>query len=141
MSDIAKRVKEIVAEQLGVEAAQVVPEASFMDDLGADSLDTVELVMALEEEFGIEIPDDGLLDDVPAGPYFEIPGQAMDIDEAHVVVAVRRGESPAPAAGLAGKQHRDLVCVLDFTKLDQYLCPHGNRYRVDFVKPFHTNSP
>ena len=58
MSDIAKRVKEIVAEQLGVEEAQVVPEASFMDDLGADSLDTVELVMALEEEFDIEIPDE-----------------------------------------------------------------------------------
>ena len=58
MSDIAKRVKEIVAEQLGVEEALVVPEASFMDDLGADSLDTVELVMAFEEEFGIEIPDD-----------------------------------------------------------------------------------
>ncbi|MBI2354828.1 MAG: acyl carrier protein [Deltaproteobacteria bacterium] len=58
MSDIAKRVKEIIAEQLGVEESQVVPEASFMDDLGADSLDTVELVMALEEEFDIEIPDE-----------------------------------------------------------------------------------
>jgi acyl carrier protein len=58
MSDIAKRVKEIVAEQLGVEEVQVVPEAAFMDDLGADSLDTVELVMALEEEFDIEIPDE-----------------------------------------------------------------------------------
>jgi len=58
MSDIAKRVKEIVAEQLGVEETLVVPEASFMDDLGADSLDTVELVMALEEEFDIEIPDE-----------------------------------------------------------------------------------
>jgi acyl carrier protein len=58
MSDIAKRVKEIVAEQLGVEEVLVVPEASFMDDLGADSLDTVELVMALEEEFDIEIPDE-----------------------------------------------------------------------------------
>ena len=58
MSDIAKRVKEIVAEQLGVDEALVVPEASFMDDLGADSLDTVELVMALEEEFDIEIPDE-----------------------------------------------------------------------------------
>ena len=58
MSDIVKRVKEIVAEQLGVEESQVVPEASFMDDLGADSLDTVELVMALEEEFDIEIPDE-----------------------------------------------------------------------------------
>ncbi len=58
MSEIAKRVKEIVAEQLGVEEVQVVPEASFMEDLGADSLDTVELVMALEEEFDIEIPDE-----------------------------------------------------------------------------------
>ena len=58
MSYIAKRVKEIVAEQLGVEESLVVPESSFMDDLGADSLDTVELVMALEEEFDIEIPDE-----------------------------------------------------------------------------------
>ena len=58
MSDIAKRVKEIVAEQLGVEEGQVLTESSFMDDLGADSLDTVELVMALEEEFDIEIPDE-----------------------------------------------------------------------------------
>ena len=58
MSDIAERVKKIVVEHLGVEEAKVVPEASFIDDLGADSLDTVELVMAFEEEFGIEIPDD-----------------------------------------------------------------------------------
>ena len=58
MSDIGKRVKEIIAEQLGVEESTVVPGASFMDDLGADSLDTVELVMALEEEFDIEIPDE-----------------------------------------------------------------------------------
>ena len=58
MSDIAKRVKKIVVEHLGVEEAKVVAEASFIDDLGADSLDTVELVMAFEEEFGIEIPDD-----------------------------------------------------------------------------------
>lgn len=52
------RLIEIVAEQLQIDAEQVVPEASFMDDLGADSLDTVELIMALEEELGIEIPDD-----------------------------------------------------------------------------------
>lgn len=52
------RVKEIIVEQLGVEADQVTPDASFVDDLGADSLDTVELVMALEEEFDIEIPDE-----------------------------------------------------------------------------------
>ena len=52
------RLVEIVAEQLQIDAEQVIPEASFMDDLGADSLDTVELIMALEEELGIEIPDD-----------------------------------------------------------------------------------
>ena len=58
MSDIAERVKKITVEHLDVEAAKVVPEASFIDDLGADSLDIVELVMAFEEEFDIEIPDD-----------------------------------------------------------------------------------
>ena len=58
MSDIAERVKKIVVEHLGVEEAKVTEDASFIDDLGADSLDTVELVMAFEEEFGIEIPDD-----------------------------------------------------------------------------------
>jgi len=58
MSSIEKRIKEIVAEQLGVDEAQVTNESSFMDDLGADSLDTVELVMALEEEFEIEISDE-----------------------------------------------------------------------------------
>lgn len=58
MASIEKRIKEIVAEQLGVDEAQVTNESSFMDDLGADSLDTVELVMAFEEEFGIEIPDE-----------------------------------------------------------------------------------
>ena len=58
MSDIAERVKKIVIDHLGVDADKVVEGASFIDDLGADSLDTVELVMAFEEEFGIEIPDD-----------------------------------------------------------------------------------
>lgn len=58
MSTITERVKKIIVEQLGVNEAQVTPEASFVDDLGADSLDTVELVMALEEEFDIEIPDE-----------------------------------------------------------------------------------
>ena len=52
------RVKEIIVEQLGVSADQVKPEARFIDDLGADSLDTVELIMALEEEFNVEIPDE-----------------------------------------------------------------------------------
>jgi len=58
MSDIGERVKKIVVEHLGVEPDKVVEGASFIDDLGADSLDTVELVMAFEEEFGCEIPDD-----------------------------------------------------------------------------------
>jgi acyl carrier protein len=58
MSDINEKVKEIIVNELGVEAEKVTPEASFVDDLGADSLDTVELVMAFEEEFGIEIPDE-----------------------------------------------------------------------------------
>ena len=58
MSDVADRVKKIVLEHLGVDEAKVAENASFIDDLGADSLDTVELVMAFEEEFGCEIPDD-----------------------------------------------------------------------------------
>ena len=58
MSDTAYRVKKIVVEHLGVEADKVTEDASFIDDLGADSLDIVELVMAFEEEFGVEIPDD-----------------------------------------------------------------------------------
>jgi acyl carrier protein len=58
MSDIAERVKKIVIEHLNVDAEKVTDNASFIEDLGADSLDTVELVMAFEEEFGIEIPDD-----------------------------------------------------------------------------------
>ncbi|MFL2661308.1 MAG: acyl carrier protein [Alphaproteobacteria bacterium] len=58
MSDIADKVKKIVVEHLGVEKDKVIESASFVDDLGADSLDTVELVMAFEEEFNVEIPDD-----------------------------------------------------------------------------------
>ena len=58
MATVDERVKKIIGEQLGVEEDEVTPEASFVEDLGADSLDTVELVMALEEEFGIEIPDE-----------------------------------------------------------------------------------
>jgi acyl carrier protein len=58
MADVAEKVKEIIVEQLGVTPEQVTPEASFIEDLGADSLDTVELVMALEEEFDIQIPDE-----------------------------------------------------------------------------------
>jgi acyl carrier protein len=58
MSDIESRVKEIIVNEPGVEAEKVTTEASFVEDLGADSLDTVELVMAFEEEFGVDIPDE-----------------------------------------------------------------------------------
>jgi acyl carrier protein len=58
MAEVGQKVKAIIAEQLGVKIEEVTDTASFVDDLGADSLDTVELVMALEEEFGIEIPDE-----------------------------------------------------------------------------------
>ena len=58
MAEVAQKVKSIITEQLGVKIEEVTESASFVDDLGADSLDTVELVMALEEEFGIEIPDE-----------------------------------------------------------------------------------
>ena len=58
MASVEERVKQIIVEQLGVDEGEVTPSASFVDDLGADSLDTVELVMAFEEEFGCEIPDD-----------------------------------------------------------------------------------
>jgi acyl carrier protein len=58
MAETTEKIKQIIAEQLGVKLEEIKPESSFVDDLGADSLDTVELVMALEEEFGIEIPDE-----------------------------------------------------------------------------------
>lgn len=58
MSEIAAKVKAIIVDKLGVDAAEVTPEASFTNDLGADSLDTVELIMEFEKEFGIAIPDD-----------------------------------------------------------------------------------
>ena len=58
MSNTEEQVKKIVAEHLGIDESKVTPESKFIDDLGADSLDTVELVMAFEEEFGVDIPDD-----------------------------------------------------------------------------------
>ena len=73
MSDIGERVKKIVVEHLGVEPDKVTENASFIDDLGADSLDTVELVMAFEEEFGCEIPDDAAETNSHRGRRGEIP--------------------------------------------------------------------
>ena len=77
MSDVADRVKKIVVEHLGVEEAKVTDNASFIDDLGADSLDNVELVMAFEEEFSIEIPDE-------AAERIETVGDAVSFIESKV---------------------------------------------------------
>ncbi len=76
MSEIAERVKKISVEHLDVDAAKVEPKASFIDDLGADSLDIVELVMAFEEEFDIEIPDD-------AAETIQTVGDAISYIEKH----------------------------------------------------------
>ena len=74
--NVADRVKQIIVEQLGVDAAEVTPNAHFVNDLGADSLDTVELVMALEEEFDTEIPDE-------QAEKIQTVGQAIDYISAH----------------------------------------------------------
>ena len=74
MASVPERVIDIVAEQLGVDKVKITPETSFVDDLGADSLDTVELVMALEEEFDINIPDD-------AAEKIQTVGQAIEFIE------------------------------------------------------------
>ena len=75
-ANIADRVKQIIVEQLGVDAAEVTPNAHFVNDLGADSLDTVELVMALEEEFDTEIPDE-------QAEKIQTVGQAIDYITSH----------------------------------------------------------
>ena len=80
MSTVEERVKKIVIEQLGVKDEQVTPQASFVDDLGADSLDTVELVMALEEEFECEIPDE-------EAEKITSVGMAIDYIKAHLSTA------------------------------------------------------
>jgi acyl carrier protein len=77
MADFEARVKEIIVEQLGVDLAEVVTDASFVNDLGADSLDTVELVMAFEEEFGVEIPDE-------EAEKIQTVGNAVDYVKTHV---------------------------------------------------------
>ncbi|MBI5622643.1 MAG: acyl carrier protein [Elusimicrobia bacterium] len=75
-NNVADRVKKIIVEQLGVDATEVTPQAHFVNDLGADSLDTVELVMALEEEFDMEIPDE-------QAEKIQTVGQAIEYIAAH----------------------------------------------------------
>jgi acyl carrier protein len=77
MADVEARVKEIIVEQLGVDPAEVAITSSFVNDLGADSLDTVELVMAFEEEFGLEIPDE-------EAEKIQSVGQAVDYIKGHM---------------------------------------------------------
>lgn len=90
-SKLEERVKDIIVEQLGVNAEQVTPEASFIDDLGADSLDTVELIMAFEEEFGAEIPDDDAEKLTSVGKVLEyLKSKGLDKDNG--------GKTVAPAA-------------------------------------------
>ena len=78
MADVSQRVTDIVAEQLGVDKEKVSPETSFVNDLGADSLDTVELVMELEEEFDINIPDDAAEKIQTVGQAIEFINKAQD---------------------------------------------------------------
>ena len=77
MSDIAEKVKSIIVEKLGVEASEVTPEASFTNDLGADSLDTVELIMEFEKEFSVSIPDD-------QAENIQTVGQAITLSLIHI---------------------------------------------------------
>ena len=86
MSDTADRVKKIVVEHLGVEADKVTEDASFIDDLGADSLDIVELVMAFEEEFSVEIPDDAA---EKISHRFTMPSPTSTNTKAEVAAAIR----------------------------------------------------
>ena len=102
MSSIEERVKKIVVEQLGVKEDQVSPQASFVDDLGADSLDTVELVMALEEEFECEIPDE-------EAEKITTVGQAISYIKEHLPTPERQG-SCASAVVIARWQRPLLLC-------------------------------
>src|ERR1700758_1418140 len=91
--EITEKVKQIISEQLGVEEAEVTPSASFVDDLGADSLDTVELVMALEENFDIEIPDD-------AAEKIRTVQDAIDYIDKHSKVGKKKLSQPSRRARL-----------------------------------------
>ena len=90
MSDVAERVKKIVIDHLGVDAEKVSEGASFIDDLGADSLDTVELVMAFEEEFGVEIPDDAADSILTVGDAVKFIEKAVGCPIKYVSVSAER---------------------------------------------------
>ena len=99
MSDIAERVKKIVVEHLGVEEDKVTEEASFIDDLGADSLDTVELVMAFEEEFGVEIPDDAAETILTVGDAVKLPREERGLSSRVALSRNGRWRSGGGACG------------------------------------------
>ena len=118
MSDIAERVKKIVIDHLGVDADKVVEGASFIDDLGADSLDTVELVMAFEEEFGVEIPDDAAEFDPHGRRCCEVhrKGSGLISTERHKERALRPAQVRFPGPFLL--QMRQLVSAVRCAKFD-----------------------
>src|SRR4026209_1648826 len=111
---VADKVKGIIAEKLGVDEEEVTPDASFVDDLGADSLDTVELVMAFEEEFGIEIPDDAAESIVTVGDAVKYIDKANAAGAGAGLKAHAQGRRHGPgschAAGLW--RGRDLVAPI-----------------------------
>ena len=116
MSTVEQQVKAIVAEQLGVKAEQVVNDASFVDDLGADSLDTVELVMALEEEFEIEIPDEDAEKITTVSQAITLHLRSPQVLR-FVSAAVRRAHEPRRAAILPPSLTQRIVCPSDASSL------------------------
>ena len=124
---VADKVKSIIVEQLGVDEEEVTPDASFVDDLGADSLDTVELVMAFEEEFGIEIPDEH-------AEKITRVREAVDYIEQHAKTkkGSRRGRAdriaPAPRPAHGGRRRFEQASRRDRDRIGVVA---GNRHRSD----------
>ena len=138
MSTVEQQVKAIVAEQLGVKAEQVTNAASFVDDLGADSLDTVELVMALEEEFEIEIPDEDAekittvqqaIDYISERRNKSLiasgPAAAASASDFESFVSKRRVVITGLGSGLSGGQHRGRLLGCDSARRERHRPDHA----------------
>ena len=125
MSDIGERVKKIVVEHLGVEPDKVVEGASFIDDLGADSLDTVELVMELEEEFDINIPDD-------AAEKIQTVGQAIEyrINVTATTAIVHQWPRPCRTVAFAPVRINDFTVSTLGAGVSSVLIPWGENHPV-----------